>query len=314
MNLLSIIYGGIVRTRNAFYDRGLLRARRLQGAVVSVGNVSAGGSGKTPFVLLLGELLKARGVKFDVLSRGYGRRSRGVLLVDPGGLPQEFGDEPLLIARKLQVPVIVGEDRYEAGRFAESTFGAQMHLLDDGFQHRGLARDFDIVLVTQQDANDRLLPAGRLRESLSALRRADAVVLMSGADADLFPIAGKEVWRGRRGIVPKDIPQRPVVFCGIARPENFMLQLRAANVEAVAHAFYRDHHAYSEVDVRELMKLKQRSEGSGFVTTEKDAINLGPYLSALEPIAVVPVRMKLADPAKAVDSILRTIEERKPVA
>src|ERR1700756_5221626 len=128
--------------------------------------------------MLLGELLKSRGVKFDVLSRGYGRKSRGVRLVDPGGLPQEFGDEPLLIARKLQVPVIVGEDRYEAGRFAESTFGAQMHLLDDGFQHRGLARDFDIVLVTQQDATDRLLPAGRLRESLSALRRADAVVLM----------------------------------------------------------------------------------------------------------------------------------------
>ncbi len=311
MNPLSIIYGGIVQTRNAFYDRGFLKARRLQGAVVSAGNVSAGGSGKTPFVLLLGELLKARGIKFDVLSRGYGRASRGVLLVDPGGLPQEFGDEPLLIARKLEVPVIVGEDRYEAGRFAESKFGAQMHLLDDGFQHRGLARDFDIVLVTQQDASDQLLPAGRLREPLSALRRADAVVLTSGAVADTLPIAGKEVWRVRRGIVPKDIPVRPVVFCGIARPENFMLQLRAANVEAVAHAFYRDHHAYSEGDIRELITLKQRSEAGGFVTTEKDAINLGPYLSALEPLCVVPVRMKLADPAEAVDSILRKIEERR---
>lgn len=311
MNPLSIIYGGIVRTRNAFYDRGFLKARRLEGAVVSVGNVSTGGSGKTPFVLLLGELLKARGIKFDVLSRGYGRRSRGVLLVDPQGSPQQFGDEPLLISRKLQVPVIVGEDRYEAGRFSESRFGAQLHLLDDGFQHRGLARDFDIVLVMQNDANDRLLPAGRLREPVSALNRADAVVLMSGADAGIFPIAEKEVWRARRGIVPKDVPERPVVFCGIARPENFMLQLRAANVEAAAHAFYRDHHAYSEGDVRELQKLKQSSEAGGFVTTEKDAVNLGPYLSALEPLSVVPVRMKLTDPAKALDSILRKIEERK---
>jgi tetraacyldisaccharide 4'-kinase len=311
LNPLSIIYGGVGRTRNAFYDRGFLKARRLQGAVVSVGNISAGGTGKTPFVLLLGELLKARGIKFDVLSRGYGRRSRGMLLVDPGGLPQQFGDEPLLIARKLQVPVVVGEDRYEAGRFAESRFGVQMHLLDDGFQHRGLARDFDIVLVTQQDATDRLLPAGRLREPLSSLRRADAIVLTSGAPPEMFPLTGKEVWRLRRGIVPKDIPARPVVFCGIARPENFMLQLRAANVEAVAHAFYRDHHAYSEGDVRELMTLKQRSEASGFVTTEKDAINLGPYLSALEPLAVVPVQMKLADPTEAVDTILRKIEERK---
>src|SRR6202158_675928 len=160
LGLLSSVFGMGVRSRNALYDRGLLRARCLPGPVVSVGNLSVGGSGKTPFVILLGELLKARGIKFDVLSRGYGRRSRGVRLVDPAGLPQEFGDEPLLIARKLQVPVVVGEDRYEAGRFAESKFGAQLHLLDDGFQHRALARDFDIVLVTPQDANDRLLPSG----------------------------------------------------------------------------------------------------------------------------------------------------------
>lgn len=314
LNPLSIIYGGVVRARNAFYDRGLLKALRLEGAVVSVGNVSAGGSGKTPFVLLLGELLKEREIKFDVLSRGYGRRSRGVLLVDPAGLAQQFGDEPLLIARKLQVPVIVGEDRYEAGRFAESRFGAQIHLLDDGFQHRALARDFDIVLVTQRDSSDRLLPTGRLREPLNGLRRANAIVLTSGAEAGMFPVEEKEVWRVQRGIVPKDIPERPVVFCGIARPENFMLQLRAANIEAAAHAFYRDHHAYSESDVRELQKLKQNSDAGGFVTTEKDAINLGPYLSALEPLSVVPVRMKLTDPAKALDSILRKIEERKHAA
>src|SRR5580704_16224595 len=132
----------MVRARNALYDRALWRTRRLHGAVVSVGNLSAGGSGKTPFVMLLGELLKARAIKFDVLSRGYGRSSKGVRLVDPAGLPQEFGDEPLLIARQLQVPVIVGEDRWEAGRFAEAKFGPQLHLLDDGFQHRALARDF----------------------------------------------------------------------------------------------------------------------------------------------------------------------------
>lgn len=293
------------------YDRGTLKAHRLQGPVISVGNLSAGGSGKTPFVMLLGELLKARGVKFDVLSHGYGRRSRGVLPVDPGGLPQQFGDEPLLIARKLQVPVVVGEDRYEAGRFAETKFGAQMHLLDDGFQHRRLMRDFDIVLVTPQDATDRLLPAGRLREPLRSLRRADAVVLTSGAAGDAFPLEGKPVWRVRRGIIPQNVPSRPIVFCGIARPQNFVLQLRAANIEPVAEAFYRDHYAYGESDIRELLALKQRSEADGFVTTEKDAINLGPYLSALQPLSVVAVRMELADAANAVDTILRTIEERK---
>ena len=314
MNPLSAIYGGAVWARNTLYDRELLRARRLQGAVVSVGNLSAGGSGKTPFVLLLGELLKARGITFDVLSRGYGRKSKGVRLVDPAGLPHEFGDEPLLITRKLQVPVIVGEDRYKAGRFAESKFGPQLHLLDDGFQHRALARDFDIVLVTPQDSGDSLLPSGRLREPLHSLRRADAIVLASGASAESFPLEGKRVWRVRRGIMPANVPPRPVVFCGIARPQNFVLQLRAANIEPVAEAFYRDHHAYNEKDIRELLELKERSEAGGFVTTEKDAVNLGGYLSALAPLAVVPVKMELSDAANAVDTILHKIGERKPRA
>jgi tetraacyldisaccharide 4'-kinase len=311
LNPLSAIYAGLVGARNTLYDRGVLRAHTLSGPVVSVGNLSAGGSGKTPFVLHLGELLKARGVKFDVLSRGYGRRSRGVLLVDPGGLANQFGDEPLLIARKLEMPVIVGEDRYAAGRFAESRFGTQLHLLDDGFQHRGLARDFDIVIVTPQDASDRLLPAGRLREKLNSLRRADAVVLTSGASAESFPVEGKVVWRVRRGIVPRNVPARPVVFCGVARPQSFVLQLRAANIEPAAEAFYRDHHSYDEKDIRELLALKQKSEAGGFVTTEKDAVNLGPYLCALEPISVVPVRMELADAANALDTMLRVMEERK---
>jgi len=209
-NPLSAAYGAVVGARNAFYDRGWLKSHRLQGPVISVGNLSAGGTGKTPFVILLGELLKARGIKFDVLSRGYGRRSKGVRLVDPAGLPQEFGDEPLLIARRLQAPVIVGKDRYQAGLCAESKFGPRLHLLDDGFQHRALARDFDIVLVTPKDASDRLLPAGRLREPLKSLRRADAVVLASGASAESFPIDKKMVWRVRRGIDLKNLTAAPI--------------------------------------------------------------------------------------------------------
>ena len=300
-----------MRARNALYDGGRLPVRKLEGPVVSVGNISAGGSGKTPFVMLLGELLRARGIQFDVISRGYGRKSRGVLLVDPAGLPQAYGDEPLLLARRLQVPVIVGEDRYEAGRFAETKFGPQLHLLDDGFQHRRLARDFDIVLVTPQDANDRLLPAGRLREPLSALGRADAVVLASGASPESFPLERKIVWRVKRGIVSRSVPPRPVVFCAIARPQNLLLQLRTANIEPAAQAFYRDHHAYTEKDVRELLELKTRSEAGGFITTEKDVVNLGPYLAALEPLSVVRVRMELDGAANAVDTILRAIEQRK---
>jgi tetraacyldisaccharide 4'-kinase len=113
----------------------------------------------------------------------------------------------------------------------------------------------------------------------------------------------------RRGILPSNIPPRPIVFCGIARPQNFVLQLRTANIEPIAEAFYRDHHAYTENDLRELLNLKQRSEAGGFVTTEKDAVNLGGYLSALGPLGVVPVKMELEDAANAVDTMLHKISE-----
>jgi tetraacyldisaccharide 4'-kinase len=309
--LSSSLFGAGVRARNALYDRGVFAARRLRGPVVSVGNLSVGGSGKTPFVLLLGDLLKERRVDFDILSRGYGRKTRGVALVDPFGISRDFGDEPLLMTRRLDVPVIVGEDRYQAGLFAEKKLGPQMHLLDDGFQHRALARDFDIVLVTPDDARDHLLPRGRLREPLVSLQRADAVVLTSGAAPEAFPLQGKLVWRVRRGILPKNIPERPVVFCGIARPQNFLAQLRTAGVEPAAEAFFRDHHAYSERDVRELLELRKQSGAGGYITTEKDAVNLGNALSALQPVAVVPVKMELQDAANAVDTMLRVIEERR---
>ena len=198
MNPLTALYAGATAIRNALYDRRLLASRRLERPVVSVGNLSVGGSGKTPFVIALGELLQARGIRFDILSRGYGRKTRGVLVVEPGGNASEFGDEPLLIARRLGVPVIVGESRYDAGVVAEQKFDSQLHILDDGFQHRSLARDFD----------DRLLPTGRLREPLSALTRADAITLPDDFVGPSFSVheltienlrqQGKLVWRMQR--------------------------------------------------------------------------------------------------------------------
>jgi tetraacyldisaccharide 4'-kinase len=308
--MLSTVYSFASAFRNQLYDRGLLPARRLGRPVVSVGNISVGGSGKTPFVIALGELLKARGITFDVLSRGYGRKSKGVRVVDPAGLAEEFGDEPLLIARKLKVPVVVGEDRCQAGVAAEKRCETRLHLLDDGFQHRQLARDFDIVLVTPEDARDRLLPSGRLREPLTALGRADAVVLMSGADPQAFP-AAKSLWRARRGILPQDVPPRPVAFCGIARPKSFFLQLTKAGIEPAGEAVFRDHHHYTKDDIHDLLHLAQKSEAGGFVTTEKDAVNLGGLFSALSPLAVVSVRMELLEAQGAVDSMLAAIAQRR---
>ncbi len=311
MNALSSIFGLGVSIRNTLYDRGIFKARRLQAPVVSVGNLSVGGSGKTPFVIMLGELLRQRDIKFDVLSRGYGRRTRGVAQVNASGSAEEFGDEPLLIARKLNVPVVVGENRHKAGMFAEKRFGPQLHLLDDGFQHRALARDFDIVLLNAEDAADRLLPSGRLREPLASLRRADAIVLTNGAPPELFPLNGKLIWRLNRAILPTVVPGRPIVFCAIARPENFMSQLRDAGITPVAESFYRDHHAYTESDVQSLLELWEKTGANGFVTTEKDAINLGQFRTALEPLSVVPATLELADAANALDTMLRTIRERR---
>jgi tetraacyldisaccharide 4'-kinase len=311
VNPFSGLYGVAVRARNALYDSGTLKAQRLVRPVVSIGNLSVGGAGKTPFVVTLGMLLKQRGIPFDVLTRGYGRQSKGVRVVDPGGTAREFGDEPLLLARRLEVPVIVGESRAEAGALAEQRFASELHLLDDGFQHRELARDFDIVLVTPDDARDRLLPGGRLREPLAALRRADAVVLMSGAKPEEFPLAGKRVWRARRGISPQGLPKKAVAFCGIARPQNFLLQLKLAGCEPSAAAAFRDHYQYQDVDVNDLLELRRQSDAEVFVTTEKDAINLGPLLAKLAPIVIAGVTMQLADADAALDAMLRAIAERR---
>ena len=311
MSVLSAIYGGAVRARNALYDRGTLPAQRLGKPVVSVGNISVGGAGKTPFVVTLGKLLLQRGVKFDILTRGYGRDSKGVRVVDPQGSAREFGDEPLLLARRLNVPVIVGESRAQAGALAEEKFDPELHLLDDGFQHRELARDFDIVLVTPDDARDQLLPAGRLREPLAALGRADAIVLMSGAKPEDFPLAGKTVWKARRGISPQGLPKKCVAFCGIARPNNFLLQLKLAGCEPSAAAAFRDHYQYKDVDVQDLLELRRQSDAEVFVTTEKDAINLGAKFEQLQPITVAQVIMQLSDGAAAVDAMLRAVAAKR---
>ncbi len=265
MNPLSEIYGAVVETRNYLFDRGILHSHKLAGPVVSVGSISVGGSGKTPFVILLGELLKQRRIRFDVLSRGYGRKSRGVLHVAPQGSASDFGDEPLLIAQRLGCPVFVGESRCQAGLVAESKFGPQLHILDDGFQHRWLARDFDIVLLTADDVHDGLLPGGRLREPMSSLKRADAIVLMNEMESSLA-VSGETVWQVRR---------------------------------------------YTAADIRDLLALLDQTHAGGFITTEKDAINLGPNLTKLGSVAVARVHMELLSPADALDTMLRTIAERK---
>jgi tetraacyldisaccharide 4'-kinase len=318
MNPLSGIFGTAVAVRNSLYDRRILAVHKLQKPVVSVGNLSVGGSGKTPFVIALGELLKQRAISFDILSRGYGRSSGKISAVDPLGSVSDFGDEPLLMARKLQVPVVVGADRFQAGLLAEQTFSSQLHLLDDGFQHRRLHRDCDLVMLPQADLDGTLLPIGRLREPRSSLDRADVLVVNPGVELPQ-PLADKQVWRVTRtldlpGINSPNIDpptgQRAFAFCGIAKPYQFFEQLKDLHVELTGNHAFRDHHHYSAADVQLLLNKKQLCKADYFITTEKDEINLQAFREALKPVQVARLKTGLENPNSVMEWLISTLEQR----
>ncbi len=325
MNPASGLFGAAVMVRNSLYDSGAFRQHRLQGPVVSIGNLCVGGTGKTPFAKLLGDLLTARGIAFDVLTRGYGRTSTEIRVVDPNGGPREFGDEPLLLAKYFaskpgaegtSAPkVIVGANRYEAGRFAEKQFGPRLHLLDDGFQHRRLARDFDIVLLAPDDADQVLLPVGRLREPLRSLRRADAVVGTGAVNMAGFPYLPRRVWRVERDIVfPAQFKRdsRCLAFCGIARPDRFFTDLRRHGVYPVGEVIFRDHHAYGPSDVAKIRREISSSGADCCLTTIKDMMNLGELVARLQvPVSAIDLTMTLVDGDQALTEMLAVIEERK---
>ena len=325
MNPLSTLFGLGVRVRNALYDGGFARAQRLNGPVMSIGNLSVGGSGKTPFVLLLGDLLKARGLTFDILSRGYGRKTRGVALVDPAGSARDFGDEPLLMARRLNVPVIVGESRHAAGVFAEQKFGPQLHLLDDGFQHRRLARDLNIVLVdaTEPLGIPGLLPRGTWREPPHNLKRANMIMLtrceqVSPELADLASglltqwVSPRAIYQQRTAVVGlydaegNAVPliaggeagggRRVAAFAGIGNPQGFLHTVQSLGMNVVTGCWFDDHHRYESA--RDFARLAQVSGERGldaWVTTMKDWVKLRgkPMPAGAPPVWHVRIEARL---------------------
>jgi tetraacyldisaccharide 4'-kinase len=317
------LYAAGVALRSAGLRVGIEPVQRLQWPVISVGNLSAGGTGKTPFVLALVRLLEAMGMYVDVLSRGYGRSGNARAWVNPAGTAEEFGDEPLLIAREAGVPVFVGARRWEAGMLAEA--GSQtvrhLHLLDDGFQHRQLARDVDVVLVNSEDLDDWLLPAGNLREPLRALRRATVFAVSvedEGAVARLRMMGLEQpVWRFRREMVVPEVGGPVYAFCGIARPEQFFAGLERAGLTLVAKKVFRDHYRYTTSDVRALEQFADRMGASGgLVTTEKDRVRIGELAALLGefPLVTAGLRIVLEDEA-GLAAFLRDalkIGDRKP--
>lgn len=308
MNPVSAPFAAAVWLRNKLYDRGTFKINKLSRPVVSIGNISFGGTGKTPLVITLGSLLKERGIEFDVLSRGYGRKSKETMIVDPEGSPDQFGDEPLLIARKLGVPVIVGVDRYQAGLLAEEKFPQnKLHMLDDGFQHRRLHRDFDIVLVSDEDLGNTVPPLGRLREPVSALRRADVIVLPGATTVVPPPLPA---WRTRRNLLFIVPMSRVVAFCGIARPQQFFTGLKRLGMEVADTIAFPDHHRYRQSDIDRLLRAKTRTHAQGFVTTEKDTLNLGALVTQLRTFETAGLELELENPSQALQTLLHTLEDR----
>ena len=311
LSALVPLYAAAAAAKNIAYNQRWVRPKRLQAPVVSIGNLSLGGSGKTPLTIRLAQLLRERGVAVDVLSRGYGRRSFAVEQVNPQGAAEDFGDEPLLIAQAAGVPVFVGASRHAVGRLAEASLESPaLHLLDDGFQHRQLARDVDIVALHHDDFREKLLPAGRLREGFSSLSRAQ-IVAMRQEDRELEAelrrrgFTGPIWWMERRLELPR--VGRVVAFCAVARGDEFFSGLRVGGMMVAAMRAWRDHHAYTERDVAELIELRRQHEAEAFLTTEKDAVRipveLRHMIESAAPLRVAKLVVRLQDEGAAIDQL-----------
>lgn len=315
------------------YRAGLWLAKRraspatLQHSVISIGSISSGGAGKTPFTIALAHLVVSMGYTVDVLSRGYGRTSAGTLLVDPVGSAAIFGDEPLLLARTLKVPVYVSSSRTSAGRHAEAELaspGPHVHLLDDGFSHHALARSIDIVLLTAADLHDALLPAGNLREPINALRRADILVFRAEEQLELRSFVAQQPdlvrklrWLIQRHItLPSTPPANPLVFSAIGRPADFEADLRRLGVTPAAIRSYPDHHRYTHRDMADLCGRAKHSGADGFLTTEKDAVKLSrsmrSQLNTAGPLAVATLSVQLLDPESYAEDLRRLLLPPSP--
>jgi tetraacyldisaccharide 4'-kinase len=343
--MISAIYSTLMRMRNACFDAGILRSRRLPVPTISVGNITVGGTGKTPMVTKIAEMLIAAGEKPCILTRGYGRAdvTRRVVVSDGENIlaeADEGGDEPFEMAKRLggKVVVIADRNRMAAGEWAVREFGVTVAILDDGFQHRRVARDLDIVCVDATDpfGNGRTLPSGKLRESLSSLKRADLLVLTrsnlvsqtelerleekvrhhsektemlrsSNHTADIVEIGGFLGGDGDSSDFGDFRNKNAFLFCALGNPQSFLTQMKEEGLKIVGKRFLRDHSGYDQKIVTEI-EGKASAGGAAFlITTPKDAVKLREVSISL-PCFVVETVPRLVDEAKF-EEIIRTVIE-----
>ncbi len=327
LTALAWPYDWMHRLRLQAYLRGWAAVRRLPCRVLSVGNLTLGGTGKTPMVEAIATLLCQRGYRVGVLSRGYGRRGREAMTVVSDGtrclvLPEVAGDEPVLLAEHLPgVPVVVGRDRYAAGMLAVERFGVEVLVLDDGFQHLQLGRDLDILLLdsARPFGTGRLFPRGDLRERPSALGRADVIVFTRWERgmpmppsalplAHPLPVSFRSCHEpsGLRALPDgRVLPlaalngRRVLAFCGIGGPESFRRTLQRLGVVVVAFVAFPDHHPYTCLELADLIRMAEEHRAEVLVTTEKDSIRLRRLQPWRWQVWELQIRCKVVDHAPA---------------
>ena len=297
---LALFYWGIVYWRNLFYSTGFFISKKLPTKVISIGNITTGGTGKTPAVIFLTKTLSEKGIKCAILSRGYGRKTAGTQLVTDGSKEvsdwRNFGDEPSLMAKSLPgIPIVVDSKRHRGGMFLIEKFKPDAIILDDAFQHRRLERDLDIVLINGKDKKTdlKLIPFGLLREPISSLKRADVLIftktnLIQPNDflKKTIRSAGKPCFsstlEAEKAISfdgePFLIKERTRIFAlsAIADTKGFIATLKQLNVEIVDHFDFVDHYSYRQSDIENLEKHIKNLNVKVVLTTEKDMIKLAP--------------------------------------
>ena len=336
LTIAAWIYGKVVDLRNLFYDRGILDTFDLGALSISIGNITTGGTGKTPLVAYVANILAERGEKVCVLTRGYGRKDpKKRVLVSDGDeiLADAFtaGDEPYELAQKLlgKASVIADADRVSAAEWARRKFGVTAFVLDDGFQHRGAKRDLDIVCIDATDpfGGGKMLPAGRLRERAANLSRADVIVITRAdlvddisnlkfeisdlnscpiftAKNEISEIVGLEEFhaKSQRTQSPEvegcgAAGKRAFAFCGIGNPEAFFALLRRNGIDIAATESFRDHQIYEQRDIANIERGAREAGAEILVTTAKDAVKLS-HLTFEIPCFVVETKVSINDAAE----------------
>lgn len=321
--LISLIYGGVVSIRNIFYDHNILIKKKAGTTVISIGNITMGGTGKTPTVIMLAQFLQERGYRPAVVSRGYGGKSgNSVNIVSDGNTvlmqPREAGDEPVLIAKALSnIPVITGKNRYVAAQYALKHFDIDLIILDDAFQHRALFRNIDILLLDADRpfGNGLLIPGGTLREPAGSVKRAGIIVATRAErkSVSFLPgmiekdFQGKPLFTGYRKA--KDVikglsgeilsanyihGKKIYAFSGIARPNNFLETITSLGGIIEGTLVFSDHHAYKREDLMRITENAAKSRAEMILTTEKDFMKLVDFGDFLRDIFVLRITMELA--------------------